>query len=169
MQIGLFASPAVYKALIRFSNGHEADDRKPDLHGMAIKLMEVPGLKVLETEASAKTHDFILADHPVFFIRDGKAYLRFMQEFMRKAPLGQPPTDFIASLQRDHPEDVEVFLGFRQQTQESPLASQYWSQVPYAFGLGGDKICRYSVVPRPGNMIAPFCWRGGTPTTCDAP
>ena len=44
---GLFAQPGEFQALIRFSNGAQfADDRK-DAHGMAIKLLNVPGEKLL--------------------------------------------------------------------------------------------------------------------------
>ena len=39
---------------------------------------------------------------------------------------------------------------------DSPLARPFWSQVPYAFGLGDTTICRYSVVPDPQNMAAPI-------------
>ena len=42
LKVGLFARPATYTAYIRFSNSREkADDTKPDVHGMAIKLTEV--------------------------------------------------------------------------------------------------------------------------------
>ena len=33
---GLFREPRTYRALIRFSNGRQWDDTKPDVHGMAI-------------------------------------------------------------------------------------------------------------------------------------
>jgi hypothetical protein len=77
LKVGLFAKPATYNAYVRFSNGREVDDTKPDVHGMAIKLTGVPGRKVLQSEATATTHDFILADKPVFFIRDTDEYVRF--------------------------------------------------------------------------------------------
>src|SRR5271166_4996452 len=47
---GLFAQERAYDAWIRFSNGSQRDDRKPDAHGMAIKLMDVAGPKVLPSE-----------------------------------------------------------------------------------------------------------------------
>ena len=47
---GVFAPGRKYPALIRFSNG-DADpmrpDAKPDARGMAIKLLTVPGYKIL--------------------------------------------------------------------------------------------------------------------------
>jgi hypothetical protein len=91
LKVGLFAKPATYTAYVRFSNGREVDDTKPDVHGMAIKLTGVPGRKVLESEATATTHDFILADKPVFFIRDTDEYVRFIEDVAATVPRGKKP------------------------------------------------------------------------------
>ena len=147
LQTGLFKIARDFDAAIRFSNGSESDDGKPDLHGMAIKLFGVPGKKVLEVEAHAAEQDFILADNPVFFIRNASDYVLFLQDFASSAPQGKPPEKFISYLKENHPEDIPVFLGFRQQVQHNPLTSTYWSQVPYAFGLTEDTICRYRCTP----------------------
>ena len=53
LRVGLFAAPRTYEALIRFSNSREPDDRKPDVHGMAIKLLDVAGDKLVGTETAA--------------------------------------------------------------------------------------------------------------------
>ena len=45
-------------------------DQDRGAQGMAIKLLDVPGRKILEKQAEAGTHDFILIDGPVFFVRD---------------------------------------------------------------------------------------------------
>ena len=156
LKVGLFARPATYAAHVRFSNGSQVDDTQPDIHGMAIKLVGVPGRKILDAEATATTHDFVLADNPVFIIRDTDEYLRFMKNFAETAPLGKPPLRFLAWLAFHHPFDLPVILRFRRHIQESPLTAQYWSQVPYAFGLSDDMICRYAAVPQPGNMLTPI-------------
>jgi hypothetical protein len=155
-KIGLFAKPATYSAYIRFSNGGELDDTKPDIHGMAIKLTGVSGRKVLEAEATATTHDFILADNPVFIIRDTDEYVRFMENFAETVPFGKPPLKFMAWLALHHPWDLPVLLRFRRHIQDSPLTADYWSQVPYAFGSGASTICRYRTVAQPGNMGTPI-------------
>src|SRR5271154_1658443 len=61
---GLFQHAKVYDAWIRLSNGKNRDDRKPDAHGMAVKLMGVEGQKVLASERDATTHDFVMVDNP---------------------------------------------------------------------------------------------------------
>ncbi|WP_041409448.1 hypothetical protein [Sinorhizobium fredii] len=58
---GLFASPGRYEALVRFSNGREADDRNPDIHGMAIKVFGVVGDKA-HVDGPDGEQDFILAE-----------------------------------------------------------------------------------------------------------
>ena len=69
LQLGIFHEPRTYPAWIRFSNGSQDDDGDGDIHGMAIKLMDVAGPKVLDDERDEQTQDFVLMDHPVFFSR----------------------------------------------------------------------------------------------------
>jgi|BarGraIncu00222A_1022003.scaffolds.fasta_scaffold19192_2 hypothetical protein len=62
LRVGLFAQPATYKAWVRFSNSANAvkPDAKGDIRGMAIKLMGVPGRKLLQAEADGGSQDLIL-------------------------------------------------------------------------------------------------------------
>jgi hypothetical protein len=62
LRVGLFARPATYKAWVRYSNAASyADaDIARDIRGMAIKVMGVPGKKVLESQADADTQDFMV-------------------------------------------------------------------------------------------------------------
>ncbi len=154
-KVGLFAKPALYDALIRFSNGPQEDDRQPGPQGMAIKLIGVPGRKILDAQADAGTHDFILIDGPVFFVRDTDSYARLFKDLAPR-PKGAEPVKWLAELKRTHPADVAVAQNYQNRVADSPLNRPFWSQVPYAFGLGDDTISRYSVVPHPGNMIAPI-------------
>jgi len=65
---GIFAQPGIYKAWVRFSNAANVvkPDSARDIRGMAIKLMGVPGPKLLQAEADATTQDFILISAPRF-------------------------------------------------------------------------------------------------------
>lgn len=91
-QTGVFAVPGkTYDALIRYSNARgPMSDHKNDLRGMAIKLLGVPGKKLLEQQADALTQDFILLNAQ-FSARDAKEY------------------GWIVHL-RSHPEDIAKFL-----------------------------------------------------------
>ena len=145
LKVGLFAKPATYTAYIRFSNSREKkDDTKPDVHGMAIKLTGVDGRKISDDEAS--THDFILVDHPVFFIKTADDYADFFNDQAK----------FINKLKEDGRKgELLAIAALRAgHRQESPLTARYWSQVPYAFGADGGSVCRYSTIPHDGNLVA---------------
>ena len=150
LKVGLFAAAREYRAFVRFSNGAMRDDRNRDIHGMAIKLLDVPGKKVLEVEADSTEHDFILADNPVFFIRTAADYAVFMPIFAEAAQKRQEPEKFYDYLKgKGLGADVAVIRGFRQQLQDNPLTSRYWSQVPYALGSQAGTVCRYRCSPSP--------------------
>ncbi|WP_306116855.1 MULTISPECIES: hypothetical protein [unclassified Roseovarius] len=67
---GLFATPASYTAVIRYSNGKEQDAAKPDVHGMAIKIHADPGERLLTDPDDACAIDFVLVDVDTFFSDD---------------------------------------------------------------------------------------------------
>lgn len=77
---GVFQPGHTYEAWIRFSNSN-ADPSQADItgdgRGMAVKLMEVPGEKILKIEREATTQDFVMISHPVFIIDDPTDYLAF--------------------------------------------------------------------------------------------
>src|SRR5690606_12044405 len=61
-----FAKPATFRTLVRFSNGDGArrSDRKPDVRGVALKLLGVDGRKVIPGLEDATTQDFLLVRAP---------------------------------------------------------------------------------------------------------
>jgi hypothetical protein len=143
---GVFVPGRSYKAWIRFSNGNsdpERPDVKGDARGMAIKLMGVPGEKLLPDESAAETQDFILLNHPVFFIDDPGDYLTLIER-------GSSTNPFVKAL-------APFALGFRgamiaraitKKQIENPLYTRFWSTVPYR--LGGDahkQAVKYSARP----------------------
>ena len=69
---GVFREPRTFLTWVRFSNGSKDDDTQGDIHGMALKLLDVEGDKILDAERHERTQDFILMDHPVFFSRDAR-------------------------------------------------------------------------------------------------
>ena len=80
---GVFQPGKIYQAYIRFSNGNTdctRPDGKGDARGMAIKLLDVPGEKILAEERDARTQDFILLNHPVFFADDPARYLTIFEQ-----------------------------------------------------------------------------------------
>jgi hypothetical protein len=128
---GVFREGRTFPALIRFSNGRSWDDRQGDIHGMAIKLLGVEGEKVLESEKDAQTQDFVLADHPTFFIPDLASYVSFSEKVLdaRNSLLGRIGFVIRLLLSWDAPwKPLRTALGKKP---DSPLRVPYWSQTPY--------------------------------------
>ncbi|MFO0762326.1 MAG: catalase family protein [Byssovorax sp.] len=65
-QAGLFAKPGSYRAYVRFSNGggKRQGDAKPDVRGVAIKVLGVPGKKLIPGMEDETTQDFLLIRSP---------------------------------------------------------------------------------------------------------
>ena len=82
---GLFGHDRVYPTVIRFSNASSQPqpDAIPDGRGMAIKVLGVDGDMVLVDEQRGPTQDFVMINHPVFFARNVKDYLRLEQVLVR--------------------------------------------------------------------------------------
>jgi hypothetical protein len=64
--------------VVRFSNAANQSnaDAIPDGRGMAIKVLGVKGDMVSADEQSGPTQDFLMINHPVFFARTAKDFLR---------------------------------------------------------------------------------------------
>ena len=164
---GVFREPRTFDAVVRFSNGRQQDDRKKDAHGMALKLLDVPGDKLLEPERDATTHDFIAIDYPVFFIRDSISYAQFSlavlasQRLTQRAPIRWLPAKLrdLASLLhlaggflRTHPYERRLIQAFGDRVPTSPLAPTYHSCTPYALG---PHAIRFRLRPVEGVTTAP--------------
>src|ERR1700761_3942883 len=79
---GIFVPGKTYQAYIRYSNGSalpNRSDKKPDGRGMAIKLLEVPGVKLLDNAKEASTQDFVMQNHTAFFTSNPDTYLAVMK------------------------------------------------------------------------------------------
>lgn|SRR6185369_5988483 len=77
---GLFAQPATYRACVRFSNGSGVpqSDAKPDVRGIAIKILGVPGKKVIPGLEDAMTQDFLLILTPSTPFRTAEEFVWFL-------------------------------------------------------------------------------------------
>lgn len=141
---GMFIPNKTYSAWIRFSNA-SGDAKKPDYEkdarGIAIKVLGVTGKKVLESEPDANTQDFIMINHPVFFVNDPKRYQSFIQDVNSES-----------LLKKLH---IPIALGAKGTINAlkaasskiaNPLQARYWSMVPYQLGLGAEReAVKYSV------------------------
>jgi hypothetical protein len=144
---GLFATPGTYPAWIRFSSASSkiiADSNK-DAHGMAVKLMGVEGEKVLPEEGHETTHDFVLANSRVFFVRSATDNVAFVKAFTR----GKLMTFFFGwNPLRWRLHELVNLLRATRQTVFNPLQIQYWSETPYKLGPHAVKYSARPLAPR---------------------
>ncbi len=150
---GVFAEPRSFRALIRFSNGSSWDDTKADIHGMAIKLLDVPGRKLLEGQEDVPTQDFILIDQPVFFVRNVADYVPLLEVLRElKSPglsLGKVGALIRLLLSSDYRFKM---LRNSRSSPDSPLRIRYWSATPYAIG---SQAMKFSTLPDLALVPAP--------------
>jgi hypothetical protein len=140
LKVGIFSQPKTYPIWARFSNASDAEKRgklksdlEPDIRAMAIKLLDVEGKKVPSDEQ--KTQDFLLINHPTFFVRDAQGFANLM-----KATVGQADAEDLKSLAPT----FEVLKTITSKQVTNPLLIQYWSTTPYR--LGAQSI-KFSVKP----------------------
>jgi len=141
MRHGVFAKPHKYPVWVRFSG--PGPDMPKDIEDVgfvscAIKLMGVPGAKILDDEKF--TQDFISVCTPTFVTPDINANALLQVHVLR----GTPAFYFFTT-------GFSHFLDFLMQglwneTQTSPLEARYWSCVPYL--LGDGQAMMYSVRPK---------------------
>ena len=134
---GIFIPDKTYQAWIRFSNGSRdatKADFKRDARGMAIKILGVPGEKLLEDESQATTQDFIMINHPVFFANDPNRYLSLMQDINSDSFFRKFHIPFALGLK-----GTLIALETISSRISNPLQTRYWSMVPYQLGIGSDR------------------------------
>ncbi len=159
MKVGVFKEPKNYDIWIRFSNGSSSDskgqlqsDTVGDVRGMAIKLMNVEGEKVIDDPQHQGEQDFVLINNSTFFIRDVRGYMDFFPVLgaIRKGEIilkpGEPP-QVPEALQAQFKAVAYAFplLGkIRAKSTPSPLEITYWSATPYKLG---DRAMKIAAVP----------------------
>jgi hypothetical protein len=140
---GMFIPGKTYQAWIRFSNG-SSDPTRPDIkkdaRGMAIKVLGVPGKKLLEDEDQTTTQDFIMINNPVFFANDPGRYLSFMHDANSDNFFTKLLIPFALGAK-----GTLIALETRSKRISNPLQTRYWSMVPYQLGIGSDRgAAKYS-------------------------
>jgi hypothetical protein len=154
---GVFIPGRAYQAWVRFSNGNP-DANKPDTdgmeRGMSIKLLGVPGIKILESERENTTQDFVMMSHPVFFLKDASDAVPFFEELGSESTLDKLRIPFTLGFGQ-----FRTLLKINSLKISNPLQTRYWTPVPYQLGIGPDRLaikysaqaCSKSVDPTPRN------------------
>lgn len=146
MRVGLFGEPKSYKAWVRFSSGNQGQlsDWLPDARGMAIKIMGVPGKKLLEGEQDETTQDFLGINDPVFFIPNVKEYVTYTGY----QALGNQTAYFLHPAWNPFAWKLYLFriaLGAAKWPPRELLGTQFYSMT--AFRMGAANNIKYSMKP----------------------
>ncbi len=144
-RVGVFAEPAVFEAYARFSNGSSAhqSDRTPDIRGMALKLLDVPGPKILEGLEDATTQDILLIQTPSTPFRTSKDFVALVWAARSKA-LALPRLLWAFGLG-----GTKALMGKLRAGLGKPVRSlatlQYFSVLPTKFG---EHAVRFTAKPK---------------------
>ncbi len=148
LAVGVFAEPKTYPAWIRFSNSNDTvqRDKKPDGRGMAIKLMGVPGKKILPGYEDETTQDFVLINYPVFVVENAEEYVTFSSDTAKGHPLR-----FFFHGGKDRLAELDSAEHLALQKIVSPLQPTYYSMTPYL--LGDGQAVKYGATPCGSNDV----------------
>ncbi|MEB2787021.1 SRPBCC family protein [Algoriphagus persicinus] len=150
LKVGVFAwEPKDYHAWVRFSNGNTKPqkDKKKDIRGVAIKLLGVPGEKILEDELLAETQDFLLMSSETFFAKTIKELSKLLKA-MTSANFIKSKLFFLNPLLWP----IILRATKSKVACKNPLDIPYWSTQPYQFGTI-DSAVKYHLRPSPSNTI----------------
>jgi hypothetical protein len=138
---GIYATPRTYPAWVRFSGPGPyitADIDDVGFMSMSIKLMGVPGEKLLDDEKF--TQDLLGVCTPTFVTADTKSNTDLQYWSLRNAQIFH-----FVKFRGHHLLDFAM-QGLWIKTQRSPLECQYFSCVPYLLGEG--QVMMYSMRSR---------------------
>jgi catalase len=142
---GIFIPGKTYQAYIRYSNGSalpNRSDKKPDGRGMAIKLLDVPGVKVLDNAREATTQDFVMQNHTAFFTSNPDTYLAVMKRINGNI-FDKLSLPFVLGLR-----GLMLASKFNGGKISNPLQIRYNSISPYQLGVGANKLAvKFCVKP----------------------
>ena len=143
-RVGIFAQAGTYRAYVRFSNGSSSKrhDRAPDVRGIALKLLGVPGKKIIPALTDATTQDFLLILSAATPFRNADEFVWFVfanqnqSTLLPKAIFRFGPWRALAILKR--------LIAGSSTPITSAATSRYFSALPTRFGPFAAK---YSLAP----------------------
>ncbi len=149
LQIGVFSKAKKYDAWVRFSNAatKPKPDKKKDVRGIAIKLMGVPGEKILNDEHLQQTQDFLLMNTETFFSKNLEQFSKLLSAFTTPKVL-----KVIAYLINPlHWKLLKAVTGANTYC-KNPAELNYYSTQPYQFGTINSAV-KYFLKPWENNNL----------------
>jgi hypothetical protein len=143
LRVGVFKELRTYPAYIRFSNAATSiqADSKRDIRGMAIKLLEVEGEKLLESEKYETTQDFLVISTPRFINQNVFDFYGTLQA------INGGPLKLLGFFFNPFNSHLRVLWNIVTSLKKhgNLLEVRFWSTTPYQFG---SKAVKYSAKPQ---------------------
>ncbi len=151
LRVGLFHEHKSFPSWIRFSNGNTKPlpDWKKDIRGFAIKIMNVPGKKIVESKKSGGNHDFILMNTKNFVSKKVRHFYRILK--VVTVPY-KPGTFFPKLFSIIESLPILVRAAKAKIKCNHPFEIFYFSTVPYRFG-DETKAVKYAIIPSDKNKL----------------
>jgi catalase len=151
LRVGLFKQERSFPAWVRFSNGDTKPlpDQKKDIRGIAIKIMNVPGEKLVESKINGGNHDFILMNTKNFVSRKVKQFYKILQVVTTPSHaknLLPKLFKLFASI------PIIARAAKAKINTNHPFEVNYFSTVPYRFGSETTAV-KYAAIPSEKNQL----------------
>lgn len=153
---GLFAVPATYKAIMRWSTtpGDMLDDHVSAPRGLALKVQGVPGERLPGTAGSDQ--DIVMVNGPAFSAPNGKAFLRSLKLVAATTDKAEGAKKVISAVLRSTEALIEAFggksatlLALGGQPLTHVLGDTFFSQTPFRYG---GYVAKFAVLPVSENI-----------------
>jgi len=151
LRVGMFKEAVSYPAWIRFSNGNTKPlpDQKKDIRGCGIKIMNVPGDKIIGSGTPIGNHDFILMNTKNFVSKKVGHFYRILNVVTTPITIGSIFPKIIAAA-RSLP--ILLRAAAAKVKIDHPLGISYFSTVPFGFG-DDTRAVKYGLIPAATNRL----------------
>ena len=156
---GLFAKPAGYDAILRFSTtpGDILDDNISVPRGAALKVLGVPGARLTGSEGET-TQNYVLGNSPSFQVATAGGFLRQLKPLAATTGRAESVKHVISILSRGAEAALEVIgqksatlVTLAGQARTHLLGDSFYSQAAL---LHGDYFCKVALSPVSPELIA---------------
>jgi len=140
---GVFAvTGKSWPVYVRFSNGasRPQGDKQPDVHGFALKLVGVPGTKLIEGLEGAPTQDFLFIDTPSIPFRNPDEFMMFQRA--AKDGAGKLLPRLISSFGFKRALGI-LWGAIRKEQVKSYATHAFHTSAPIAFGPSAAKLALF--------------------------
>lgn len=156
---GLFAVPATYDAILRFSTtpGDVLDDNVSTPRGVALKVLGVPGERLPGSEADT-TQNYVLGNSPSFQVDTAAGFLKQLKLLAATTGHAEPVKEALSVLSRTTNAALEK-VGLKSatlttlagQSTTELLGDNFYSQAPI---LHGEYLAKVVIAPVASELVA---------------